>query len=137
MLEISYAEALIRIFSAVVAGMLIGFARMKYSAGVRTFTLICFGSAIFSLVSVDPSFTSYSDADATRIISQLVTGIGFLGAGVIWKGEKRVGGLTTAAAIWTTASVGILFGIGDLFLGAISSGLILLVLYSKRYLEPI
>jgi len=138
MIVITNEEALLRILAALIAGSLIGFSRRSYPAGIRTFTLICLGSAIFTIISIDPVFqTPGSNVDPTRTISQIVTGIGFLGAGVIWKLGGKVGGLTTAAAIWTVASLGILFGMGEYVLGAATTFLVLLVLVSKGPLEKL
>ena len=137
MLSIDTYEALLRISASLISGLLIGFSRMKYPAGIRTFALICVSSTIYTIVSIDPIFSLVSPSDPTRVIAQIVTGIGFLGAGVIWKTNAKVSGLTTAAAIWVTASVGILIGLGNLLLGMISLALVLIVLYSKKYLEPI
>lgn len=135
MITLTLTDSLLRIFAAVAAGLLIGFMRRRYPAGVRTFTLICLGSAIFTLISINGAFYGDETFDATRIISQVVTGIGFIGAGVIWKSNVKVGGLTTAAAIWTTASLGILLGLGEFVLAGVSLLIVLIVLASKHYLE--
>jgi putative Mg2+ transporter-C (MgtC) family protein len=103
-------EIVIRLVASVLIGLLIGFSRRHKPAGLRTFALFCLGCTIFTLVSI--SFEG-PNADPSRIIAQIVTGIGFLGLGVIWKqGIGKPTGLTTAAAIWVTAAIGILIGLG-------------------------
>ena len=130
--------AIPRLFVSLLAGLFIGFTRKKYPAGIRTFTLICIGSTIFTLISIDPDLAAGQNSfDPTRVISQIVTGIGFIGAGVIWKSQARLGGLTTAAAIWTTAALGILVGLGEFVLAAITAILMVVILYSKKYFPEI
>lgn len=109
-------EFTLRLLIALVLGAAIGFERQwrQKSAGLRTNTLVSIGSAAFTLISY--SLTSLEDGvykgDATRIIGQIVTGIGFLGAGVIMKDGMNIQGLNTAATIWCSASVGALAGVG-------------------------
>lgn len=107
-----------RLLIALILGVAIGLERQwrQKSAGLRTNTLVSLGSASFTLISF--ALTSTVDAngayrgDATRIIGQIVTGIGFLGAGVIMKDGLSVQGLNTAATIWCSAAVGALAGVG-------------------------
>ncbi|MEI8340168.1 MAG: MgtC/SapB family protein [Verrucomicrobiota bacterium] len=96
---------------AMVCGTIIGLDREKRekAAGLRTMILVCLGSTAFTLVSF--VFTS-NTGDAGRVAAQIVTGIGFLGAGVILHGRGSVSGTTTAATIWVTASVGVIAGAG-------------------------
>jgi putative Mg2+ transporter-C (MgtC) family protein len=131
MIELGGIESYIRIFVSLIAGVMIGLMRAKYPAGIRTFTLICIGATVFTLISIDPAFTG-SDSDPTRVISQIVTGIGFIGAGVIWKSTTRLAGLTTAAAIWSTAAVGILVGLGEFGLALFTTIIVMAVLFSKQ-----
>jgi len=107
-------EAILRVLLAVVLGAAIGFQRERVGkpAGLRTHALIALGSALFTVVSV---FGFGIAADPSRVAAGIVTGIGFIGAGVIFRGLRRDGavvGLTTAASIWTTAAVGLAAGIG-------------------------
>jgi len=94
---------------AFVAGFLIGYERgsREKPAGVRTTTLVCVGAMLFSMVSnyVDPEST-------TRIAANIVTGIGFLGAGIIMHHKGSVQGLTTAATVWMAAAIGLAIGFG-------------------------
>jgi putative Mg2+ transporter-C (MgtC) family protein len=103
----------VRLVIAAVLGLLIGRDRERAgkAAGVRTHLLVAVGAAAFVAV---PQQSGASAADMTRVIQGLVTGIGFLGAGCIWKDdtEGRVEGLTTAAGLWLTAAVGAAAGMG-------------------------
>ena len=99
-------------FFALIAGLILGFEReMKdKSAGLKTITIICLGSALFSILSYKIAGTG----DPTRIASYIVSGIGFLGAGVIFKEGFNVYGLTTAGVIWIAAAVGMAIGFGEI-----------------------
>lgn len=94
---------------SILCGSAVGFERefKNKSAGFRTVILICFGSTIFTLLS---RMGNLSD---DRIAANIVTGIGFLGAGVIYQGKFSVQGLTTAAVIWTMAAIGMMIGFGE------------------------
>jgi putative Mg2+ transporter-C (MgtC) family protein len=99
------SEFTLRLLAALGAGLLIGFERQyhKKSAGLRTTMLVSLGSALYVLLSISLTQTS---GDVTRIISQVVTGIGFLGAGIIFKDGFNVHGLTTAATVWCASALG-------------------------------
>ena len=101
----------LRLLAAVFAGGLVGLERQLHnkSAGLRTNTLVAMGACIFVLINV--TLTEVG-GDPTRIIGQIVTGIGFLGAGVILHHGGSIHGLTTAATIWCSAAVGSLAGLG-------------------------
>ena len=96
---------------AVVCGTILGAERQRKEkpAGLRTLTLVCLGSAVFTMVSF--SFTT-TTGDSGRVAAQIVTGIGFLGAGVILHGRHMIRGVTTAALIWLTAAIGMAVGAG-------------------------
>jgi putative Mg2+ transporter-C (MgtC) family protein len=83
-------------------------------AGIRTHALVCIGSAVFTLVSAYGfhDFATIRSMDPARIAAQVVSGIGFLGAGIIWKEGYNIRGLTTAANIWITAGLGMALGSG-------------------------
>lgn len=121
--QISY-----RLLIALVLGLLIGLERElnKSSAGLKTHTLVSLGSALFTVGSL---------AVDTRILAGLITGIGFIGAGVIWKNEKGIGGLTTAATLWMCAAIGFIVGIGFWRTGVLATLLVLFVLVPVEYLE--
>ncbi|QOW08922.1 MgtC/SapB family protein [Kaistella flava (ex Peng et al. 2021)] len=108
---------LLDIYKAVislVAGLILGLEReMKdKSAGLKTITIICLGSTLFSILSYKLAGTG----DPTRIASYIVSGIGFLGAGVIFKEGFSVYGLTTAGIIWIAAAIGMSIGFGEIFI---------------------
>ncbi|MFA5078210.1 MAG: MgtC/SapB family protein [Dehalococcoidia bacterium] len=126
-------EAGLRLLLAAALGGAIGFQRERAGkpAGLRTHMLICLGSALFTVVSV-LGFTG--NVDPARIAAGVVTGIGFIGAGVIFRGMRgdKVMGITTAASIWVTAAIGIAAGVG-LYIIAVATALItVLVLMIPR-----
>lgn len=118
-------EMLAKLVIAVVLGGLIGIERETHGrpAGLRTHILVCFGSALFTLCSYTIAGKTF---DPGRITAQIVTGIGFLGAGTIIHHGSIVRGLTTAASIWTVAAIGIAVAIGGdmLILAAAASVLV-------------
>lgn len=103
-----------RMVVAMAAGFLIGFERQwrHKSAGLRTHMLVAFGSALYVVLSVQLTRTG---GDVTRIIGQVITGIGFLGGGIIFKEGLNIHGLTTAATIWCSSAVGCLAAAGFYF----------------------
>jgi len=105
---ISETELLIRLILALIFGIFIGAEReyREKPAGVRTHVLVCIGASVFSMISV-----SFID-DPTRVAANVVTGIGFLGAGAIMRHKGQVEGLTTASDLWATAALGLAAGIG-------------------------
>ena len=117
---LEWSTVLLRLLVATIAGGLIGLERSYHGrpAGFRTHTLVCVSSSLLMLVTMyqDKWFTGVAleviRIDPTRMAQGVMTGIGFLGAGVIMKGGLNVRGLTTAASIWMTASIGILAGVG-------------------------
>lgn len=118
-----------KIITATLCGAVVGFDRELKNkvAGIKTYILICVGTTLFTQISF---FISGDRHDPTRIISQIITGIGFLGAGMIFKGEQRVHGLTTAAFVWIVAALGVLIGCGgELVAIALTVGL-LITLYT-------
>jgi putative Mg2+ transporter-C (MgtC) family protein len=120
---------------SLVSGALVGQERERAEkpAGLRTLTLICTGSAVFTIMSSAPAFGAL---DPSRIAAQIVTGVGFLGAGAILR-ERRgiVVGLTTAASIWVIAAVGMVIGAGYALAGLTLSGVILLALTLLHQLD--
>jgi putative Mg2+ transporter-C (MgtC) family protein len=123
---------LLRIILAVAAGAVIG-AEREYrskSAGFRTIILISLGACLFTIFS-----KFINAAEPERIAVGIVSGIGFLGAGVIFKSDNRVTGLTTAAVIWVTAAIGMGMGAGYYTYAGVACILILLVLLLLPFLE--
>ena len=109
---IPWWETLGRLLLAVALGGVIGFERESVDkpAGFRTHILVCLGAGLFALVSREGFFGS--GADPSRVASSIVVGIGFLGAGTIWRTGGAVQGLTTAASLWSVAAIGTATGIG-------------------------
>jgi putative Mg2+ transporter-C (MgtC) family protein len=124
---------LLKLLAALVAGGLIGAERerSRKAVGLRTLILISTGSALFTLLSIHIAGTSTNDPG--RIAANIVTGIGFLGAGVILEERGRVTGLTTAATIWLSAALGMAAGMGQFVLLAITTvlAMIVLLLFSR------
>jgi putative Mg2+ transporter-C (MgtC) family protein len=126
--DLSDLELARRLLVAAALGGLIGIERelRQKSAGLRTNMLIAVGSALFTVMSIELS--DAAGADPTRITSQIVTGVGFLGAGAILRTGGSVQGLTTAATIWVNAAVGVAAGGGEYHLAVIATGVTLVVL---------
>jgi putative Mg2+ transporter-C (MgtC) family protein len=111
----------LNLLGALLLGMLVGYERSYHgrAAGMRTYGLVCMASAALTVIVGYSSFwyggqggATPATADPTRVIQGIVTGIGFLGAGVIMKDGFSISGLTTAASIWTSSAIGILIGVG-------------------------
>ena len=129
----SNMEMLLRLVTAAALGSLIGFERERllWAAGIRTHMLVCVGSCLIMIVS-QYGFSSILNEknvvlDPSRITAQVVSGIGFLGAGAILARGEIIKGLTTAASIWTVAAVGLAVG-GGLYLAASTSTVIILII---------
>lgn len=118
---------LIRIALSVLAGFIIGSERetKNKSAGVRTHTIVCLGACIAMIIS-KYGFYDVKSYDAARVAAQIVSGVGFLGAGVIFVKNYGVTGLTTAAGMWTTSIVGMAFGSGMYFVGIVAAAFIVI-----------
>jgi putative Mg2+ transporter-C (MgtC) family protein len=125
-------EVLKIIFSAVI-GCLVGLEReiRRKPAGFRTLAIICLGSTIFTICSYKLGFAGNQD----RIAANVITGVGFLGAGVIFRNGFSVSGITTAATIWIAAALGMLVGIGEYTLAIISLVTSLIILSALQYLQ--
>jgi putative Mg2+ transporter-C (MgtC) family protein len=124
--HIFYNDDFIKILASTVVGALIGLER-EYrgkSAGLRTFTMISVGSTIFTILSEKMGVATSPD----RIAANVVTGIGFLGAGVIYKTDDKVKGLTTATIIWVTAALGMAIGDGHILLSFLGTLTVYIVL---------
>ena len=122
------AELMIRVGLACVLGWLIGNERknLNKSAGTRTHAIVALGAALAMVVS-KYGFQDIPDYDAARVAAQVVSGVGFLGAGIIFVRNNLVNGLTTAAGLWATASVGLAMGSG-LYVIGIASALVLILM---------
>lgn len=124
-------DLLIKVFFAIVCGGMIGIERERRGkpAGLRTNILICLGSMLYMLISDLIALRVFGvQADPTRIAAQVVTGIGFIGAGTIIQSRGTITGLTTAAVIWTVAAIGLCIGVGFPLVALLFTVLVLLVL---------
>lgn len=121
-------EYLLRVFTAMVLGLMIGNERKNRnkSAGLRTHAIVALGSALMMVVS-KYGFSDVAQGDGARLAAQVVSGVGFLGAGMIFVRNNQVSGLTTAAGIWTTAGVGLTVGAGMYGVGILATVMLVLV----------
>ncbi len=126
--------SIVLVLTSVLCGSLIGAERQvkQKAAGARTLALICVGSTIFTLASI---FIAGEVADRTRITAQVVTGVGFLGAGAIIRHRGTIMGLTTGATIWTTSAIGVLVGGGYAAAGLGLTLLVVAVLFVEQWFE--
>lgn len=124
-----HTEIFLRLILAVVAGGLIGLERevVHKPAGIRTHMLVSLGAALFVLVTIETL-----PNEIARIIAGIATGVGFLGAGTIFRSKSEVHGLTTAASIWAVSAVGLAIGLGYYLITIVSVVLILIVLQLNR-----
>ncbi|HKZ67023.1 MAG TPA: MgtC/SapB family protein [Chitinophagaceae bacterium] len=121
---------------AVAAGIILGLERelKDKAAGLKTITVICLGSALFTILSYK---VGVSDHETTRIASYIVSGIGFIGAGVIFKDKLDVSGLTTAGIIWLAAAVGMAIGFGEFYLAATFITAALFIIFLSKWINKI
>ncbi len=124
-LDLNWLIFIVKIILAIGCGFAIGIERetMGKPAGIKTHTLICLGSCLFTHFSI-----STADGDPTRIAAQVVSGIGFIGAGTILQSKRHIEGLTSAALVFVNAAIGMLIG-GNYFLYSIISTISLLILF--------
>ena len=129
-------EMIYKITLAAVLGMAIGLERehRRKPAGLRTYTLVALGATLFTILSqnIGGEAVAY---DPSRIASQVVVGIGFIGAGIIFIRGGHIEGLTTAAGLWTTAAIGMAVGFGFYTVAVFSAILSLAVLLLLRQIE--
>lgn len=120
-------EIVLRVIIACLLGGMIGWERERHgiSAGIRTYSAISLGSCVFGILSL-------IGPDPTRIAAQVVTGIGFLGGGLIFREGNYVTGLTTAATLWATAAVGLSISFGFYLVGCLTALFIFLLLYLPK-----
>jgi putative Mg2+ transporter-C (MgtC) family protein len=130
-------EAIVRTLAALAAGGAIGLERSYHgrAAGLRTYALVSFGSALLVAGGQYELFSASDGGEVTRIIQGIVTGIGFLGAGVIVKEGFSVRGLTTAASIWVASAIGVVLGAGSYWLGFAAAIVTLVALTILRRIE--
>lgn len=132
-------EIILRLVAAAVLGGLIGLERQRrrHPAGLRTHTLVCLGSALVMIISEDIAnrYLGVTNADPARIAAQVVSGIGFLGAGTIMREGLTVRGLTTAASLWVVAALGLAIGGGYYLPALVTTALSLITLSALNRLE--
>lgn len=126
---------ILRMFTAAILGAVIGYEReiRGKTAGLRTHTLVCIGSALITIVGIYGF--SNAVADTSRLAAGIVTGIGFLGAGAIIASGREVHGLTTAASIWVVSAIGIAAGTG-MFLVAGTTAILAVAILQLWRIEP-
>jgi putative Mg2+ transporter-C (MgtC) family protein len=130
----SFPEALVRLALAAVLGGAVGLEReyRQKPAGLRTNMLIALGSALFSILSIE---LGAGTGSPDRIAAQVVTGIGFLGAGAILRSGDHIHGLTTAATIWVNAAIGMAAGLGSYTVATVAAAITLVVLALLPWME--
>lgn len=132
-------DLLWRLFAAAVLGGIVGLEReaTNHSAGLRTNMLVALGSCLFTIISIYgfPESEGQLGRDPARLAAQIVSGIGFLGAGAVLHHKGGVRGLTTAASIWLVAAIGMAAGTGNYFLAVIATIVALVVLVILRPLS--
>ena len=123
--DLAIIEYIIRLMLATVLGFSIGLERKMRlkEAGPRTHTIVCLGSALFTVLSIG----AFAGSDPARIAAQIVPGIGFIGAGMIFYRKEAIHGLTTAAGVWATAAIGMAVGSGWYIVSLIATGLIVFI----------
>jgi putative Mg2+ transporter-C (MgtC) family protein len=128
-------EAFFQLILAVVLGGLIGLERelKRKKAGLRTYSLVSLGSCLFSLIAF--SLASLKILDPSPVLVAIAAGMGFIGAGAIFREETQVFGLTTAAGLWTAAAIGLAVGARLYSLAIFSTVLVLIIFYFFGLLE--
>lgn len=146
---IDYTEIFTRVFCALMAGGIIGIERERRgkAAGFVTNILVCVGAAAITLIqvliirdsleliAVNPDNAMVFKSDLARMTAQIVSGVGFLGAGAIMREKGGVKGITTAAVIWVVAAIGIAFGMGFYFLGCLLTVIVFFVIFALKRVE--
>jgi putative Mg2+ transporter-C (MgtC) family protein len=131
--DILYSDDILKIILSAIIGCLVGLEReiRRKPAGFRTLALICVGATIFTICSY--KFGVMDNRD--RIAANIITGVGFLGAGVIFRNGASVSGITTAATIWIAAALGMLIGIAEYVLALLGLGISLFILYALQFIQ--
>jgi len=136
---LSQFDMIIRLFVSFLAGAIIGFERSsrRQIAGLRTHILICTGATLLMLLSIHlpQTYNPLRNSDPGRIAAQVVSGIGFLGAGAIIRLGNNVRGLTTAASLWFVAAVGLAVGAGMFIVAGIAEAIAIITLYFLSKVE--
>ena len=138
-LDLSSGQTWVMVLNLVIAAFLGGLIGLEREAGhrpagLRTTMLVCVGSALFTVLSIH-AFPSAGDVSDARVAAQIVTGIGFLGAGTVWRAQDHVKGLTTAASLWVAAAIGMAVGAGFGVLALAATVITLFILAVMQRLE--
>lgn len=137
--EVNTIGSIYKMVLSMLLGAIVGYERKRkgQNAGVRTFSLIAMGSTLAMLLSiyVPQEYMGLKNGDPGRIAAQVITGIGFLGAGAIIQMKGSVRGLTTAAGIWMVAIIGMAVGLGMYWLSIVASAMILFILVQLERIE--
>lgn len=138
--QIQNPEILLRIVFAIVLGSLIGLERelTNKSAGLRTQIMVCLGACIFTILSIygfSTAVSIYPIGDPSRVAAQIITGIGFIGAGTVLRQGLTVTGLTTASTLWIVAAIGMACGCGMISIATVSTILAVAILVLIRIFE--
>ena len=137
---IADSDILIRIIFSIVLGSIIGLERelTNKSAGLRTQIMVCLGSCLFTILSIygfSTAVTLYPLGDPSRVAAQIITGIGFIGAGTVLRQGLTVTGLTTASTLWIVAAIGMACGCGKISIAVVSTILAVAILVLIRVFE--
>lgn len=138
-IEVTTVGSIFKLCLSMLLGSLVGYERKRkgQAAGVRTFSLIAMGATLAMILSiyVPQEYLGLKNGDPGRIAAQVITGIGFLGAGAIIQMKGSIRGLTTAAGIWMVATIGMAVGVGMYILSIIATALILFILVELERME--
>lgn len=138
--QIADADILIRIIFSIILGSVIGLERelTNKSAGLRTQIMVCLGACIFTILSIygfSTAVTLYPLGDPSRVAAQIITGIGFIGAGTVLRQGLTVTGLTTASTLWIVAAIGMACGCGKISIAVVSTVFAVVILVLIRMIE--
>lgn len=137
--DVNLVSSVFKLVLSLIIGSVIGLERRRKGqvAGMRTFSLICMGATLAMLISIyiPQEYMGLKNGDPGRIAAQVISGIGFLGAGAIIQMKGSVKGLTTAAGIWMTAAIGLAIGTGMYVISIVASLLVLFALTTAEKLE--
>ncbi len=138
-LNVATIDIVLRLFVALMLGMIIGTERVwaHKTAGMRTYALVSMGSALFVVISNEmiKYYAGFSGMNPLMIVSQIVVGIGFLGAGIIFNKDSKLVGLTTATGLWVSAGIGMASGLGLFNIAIIATILTLFIFIILWYIE--
>jgi len=132
-----YADYLLRILCAAAIGGIVGIERdlKGKPSGMRTNILMCVGSCVVMILSAEVASKAGPPADPGRIAAQVVTGVGFIGAGMIMRSRVTVTGLTSAATIWFVSGIGLVVGYGDFILAGAAAAIVIITLTGLNRVE--